>query len=398
MKYRFQAASNIQDYLPAIEGSEEFIIKRDEVNGYLVINYMFTCPTTFPDPMLLAGLPHRLAVLRRDCRGIKFDISTGDVVAKPYAKFFNVNQLPETQMGIIDWSMPHRVLEKRDGSMITAFKRQGAWQWHTKMGATDVAKPISDAVGDAYAPFCEAMREEGLTAIFEWTSRKQRIVLDYPEDELTLTGIRHNVSGQYHLYPAMVEIAARFHIPVVRAMDGSAEDIQRFLTETSLLEDAEGYVVRFDSGHMVKAKALLYCRIHGTKDTLNLEKNVWALVLHETVDDVKQFMDDKDKRAIDDFSNEFERRIRIKAAMLTVFVARAKECGDKKRFAVEVVLSLPKFERGMAFKIWDGQDPVTVIRQCLANNIATQTRIDHVRDFVGGLFWNDYYYGTPSDD
>jgi RNA ligase len=399
MKYRFQSASNIQDYLEAIAGSDEFIIKRNEAEGIIVINYVFTTSTTFPDPMLLTGEAQRLAVLRRDCRGIKFDLETGDVVTKPYHKFFNVNQLPETQSHVIDWSHPHVILEKLDGSMVTSFKRpQEAWQWHTKMGATEVAKPISKAVGETYSQFCEAMREEGLTAIFEWLSRQQRIVIDYPTDQLILTAIRHNVSGEYVLFTKMRDMAAAFGVPVVRAVPGSAENIQRFLDETAGIEDAEGFVIRFDDGHMCKVKGLWYCHIHNTKDTLRFEKNVWSLLLNDMMDDARSFMDDKDRRMVEDFSGEFDQRLRAKALSLCAIVQQAKPGHDKKSFAIAVAPTLPKEDRSMAFRIWDGHDPLSVVRQYLSGHVGTQTQVDSIRYILDDLNWKDYYYGTPDED
>jgi T4 RnlA family RNA ligase len=398
MRYQFQPASNIQDYLEAIKGSDEFIVKRDEVNGILIINYMFACHTTFPDPMLYSGSKHRLMVLRRDCRGIKFDIDTGDVVAKPYHKFFGVNQLPETQSSVIDWSQPHLILDKLDGSLITSFKHpQNGWQWHTKMGATDVAKPVHDAVGEAYRPFCEAMREAGLTNIFEWCSRKQRIVIDYPVDQLILTGIRHNVSGQYVSYPDMVELGERFGIPVVRALEGTAENIQQFLDETADIEDAEGFVIRFETGHAVKVKGLWYSRLHNTKDILSLEKNVWSLLLHDMMDDAKAFMDDKDRANVDDFSFEFLRRLQKTALTLQTLVNPHKTL-DRKTFAVSIVPTLPPYAKSMAFRLWDGHDPILVLKEFLLGHIGTQNRINEIRFLLDDLNWRDFYYAIPETD
>jgi len=90
MRYPFPHASNISDYLPAIAGRDEFIIKRDEKSGIAIINYVFATDTSFPDPMSFDDpAERRLAALRRDCRGIKFDLETGAIVSRPYNKFFN---------------------------------------------------------------------------------------------------------------------------------------------------------------------------------------------------------------------------------------------------------------------------------------------------------------------
>src|SRR4051812_43495898 len=120
MRYAFPIASHIDAYLAAIAGRDEFIVKRDPEHGLLTINYLYTQTDTFPDPLCCADpQAARIAALLRDCRGIEFDIDSGDVVTKKYNKFFNVNQTAESQMHAIGWSEPHRILVKLDGSMMT---------------------------------------------------------------------------------------------------------------------------------------------------------------------------------------------------------------------------------------------------------------------------------------
>jgi len=48
-----------------------------------------------------------------------------------------------------------------------------------------------------YIDFARDCIGEGYTPIFEWCSNKNRIVLDYPEDQLILTSVRHMITGEY---------------------------------------------------------------------------------------------------------------------------------------------------------------------------------------------------------
>ena len=52
--------------------------------------------------------------------------------------------------------------------------------------------------------------------------------------------------------------------------------------------------------------------------------------------------------------------------------------------------SVPVQERGLLFKIWDGADPVNVVREYLTAHIGTQTRVNEVRPLVGGIHWHDF--------
>ena len=194
MNYQFPVINNISQVLPLIAERKEFIVAVKD--GYTVINYVVQMADTFPTVTDEAG-----AILR-ELRGLIFDNETGEVIARRYHKFFNVNEKEETQVGLIDFDQSHVILEKLDGSMITPIPVNGEIRWGTKMGCTDVAKPVEEFVSarQEYVSLAQFCIEKGLTPIFEWTSRQQTIVIDYPEDNLVLTAVRNNVTGEYLPY------------------------------------------------------------------------------------------------------------------------------------------------------------------------------------------------------
>jgi RNA ligase len=202
MKYQFEPASHISDYLAAIKDRSEFVVVEKD-GGYTVINYLVQMADTFPDPETASSPEERRNfILRRECRGIIFSTATGHVIAKRLHKFFNVNEREETQVGKVDFSEPHVILEKLDGSMITPVWTTLGLRWGTKMGVTMVALPVEEFVAEhpEYVDLAELCRDNRLTPIFEWTSRKQTIVIDYPTDNLVLIAIRNNVTGEYLPY------------------------------------------------------------------------------------------------------------------------------------------------------------------------------------------------------
>jgi RNA ligase len=56
--------------------------------------------------------------IRRECRGLVFD-KNGWILARRFHKFFNLNEREETLARNVDFSKPHSVLAKIDGSMIS---------------------------------------------------------------------------------------------------------------------------------------------------------------------------------------------------------------------------------------------------------------------------------------
>ncbi len=100
MNYEFPYISTISDVLLAIEGRDEFVVAEKE--GYTVINYNVMMADTFPDVIddQASGMFEQYdyyAALRRECRGIIFDTATGEILRRPFHKFFNVNEREETQ-------------------------------------------------------------------------------------------------------------------------------------------------------------------------------------------------------------------------------------------------------------------------------------------------------------
>jgi RNA ligase len=201
MNYQFPIIETIDDILPAIKGRDEFIIAdRDD---HLIANYLVNFADTFPNPAEVNDpVVARNYAIRRECRGITFDKKSGKIIRRVYHKFFNLNERPETSQNNVDFSQDHVVMTKLDGSMIAPFYSEGQLRFGTKMGITEVAGPAEKFAYASrnYIDFSRNLIADGYTPIFEWTSRKQKIVIDYPEDNLVLTAVRHMITGEYVPY------------------------------------------------------------------------------------------------------------------------------------------------------------------------------------------------------
>ena len=207
MQHKFPMITHINDVLPALEGRDEFVIAERKEDRYTVINYNVAFQDTF-DIDVSEGYKTQhgeyvsKGVMRRECRGIIFD-NNGNLISRPYAKFFNVGEKIETDIKNIDISKPHIVLDKLDGSFIRPFRtNDGIFRVGTKMGETDIAemaRPFFDK--ENYRQFANWCLDRHLTPIFEFMSQKNRIVIDYGDvDSLILTTIRDNYSGNYIKY------------------------------------------------------------------------------------------------------------------------------------------------------------------------------------------------------
>jgi RNA ligase len=366
---------------------------------HVIFNYVVAFEGSFPQPTGEDPETDRHYAILRECRGLIMCKREGVPLARRFHKFFNVNEKAFTQAELVDWSQPHVILEKLDGSMITPFFSEGRMRWGTKMGATEVALPVESFVAayDAnithplrgYAAIAEVCRSSGTTPLFEWCSRRQKIVIDYEEEQLVLIGVRSNETGSYMPYDTMVSFAELHGVPVVKALPGSVENIKSFMAEARDLEGVEGYIIRFANGHMLKVKGEWYCAIHRTKDMLQFEKDVWQLILDERMDDAMAFMDVDDRDRVSRFMDEFSRRVSevAKRLVATVEASRILTEGDKKMFATKVVTEQTVMERPLLYAIWDGKDPEEVVRDHLKRHATTNTKLAQVRPLLGGLTW-----------
>lgn len=369
MKYEFPIIRDLDDVLFAIKDSPEFIVV--EKDDYIVINYVVMNEETFPivDDQETDVSKRLAAMIRRECRGLIFD-KNGSLINRRFHKFFNVNEREETRLEAIDWSKPHMILEKLDGSMVSPCLIDGHIRWMTKMGITDTSMEaeVFVAKNPKYTDFAKIIMGQGCTPIFEWCSNKNRIVLDYPEDCLVLTAIRHNETGKY--VPHSINAHNGWGIPVVKAW--SNEQIEKMGTLINIIrqqEDAEGVVVRFEDGHMVKIKTDWYVRIHKVKSALENEREVVHMILNNQLDDLLPVLPKEDIDKIKRFENELKISLAIAAFGIRDYVAEYRTKMDRKTFALQYAPAISPMWRGIIFQFWDKEVNTSLTYQAIVDII-----------------------------
>lgn len=382
MRYEFPAITHIDEVLEVIRGRKEFIVA--ERDDYTVVNYVVAMEDTFP-----VVESEREAILR-ECRGIVFD-KTGRVVARRFHKFFNVNEREETQLHKIDISQPHVILEKLDGSMITPIPIGDHFRLGTKMGITEVAMSAEEFLVEhrSYTHFINQILDQGATPIFEYCSRKHRIVVDYPEDRLVLLAIRDNESGAYWSYDTIYQVSQQFYgIEVVGQYPGTVENMQHLVESIRGEDEGEGWILRFADGHMVKMKNETYLRLHKTKDRIRYERNIVDLILNSELDDLKSFMLEDDLARVREYEAAFWHDI-------VVFVdyidgLRTQYAGmDRKNFAINVAPTLIAPVRSLLFALWEGGDTQQRVLEWIGNNVGNNTRFANVKFVFETAQWNE---------
>jgi RNA ligase len=360
MHYQFPEIRTINDVLPAIAGRDEFVVAEREFGT--VINYLVAMPDTFK----MEGPDDVMGAIRRECRGLIFD-TEGNIMSRPFHKFFNINEKEETQSHRLDLTRAHIVMDKLDGSMIRPVRMHGMVRLATKMGVTDIAMEAEKLLDPGQYDWLDDMMVDGFTPIFEYVAPTNKIVVEYAEAKLILTAVRETVSGEYR---SLRQWDAPFEI--VSGAD-SIYDLDAYLSVARGETSREGDIIRFADGHMVKVKNDWYVQIHKTKDIVAVDRNIVELFLNETIDDTRAMLDPSDLARVDAVEAAFWQAFHNALGRLEglEMLARTIYGADKKRIALEMVPNLiNKADGGFIFRLIDG----CVLRDLL---------LDHCKKNIG---------------
>lgn len=361
--------NHIDDVLPHIYGRSDFIVARKD--GYTVIDYVYVTPDTFDHPA------------RVECRGLKFGVD-GRILARPLHKFFNIGERPEATAENLDFSQPHIVMEKMDGSMIHPAIVNDAVVFMTRMGRTDVALKAERHLTQHLSDACGSLLDSGVTPIFEFTAPDNRIVIQYKESGLTLLAMRHTISGQYIDHGTVGRTAERMGVAAV-PVHTAPRSGREFLAHARAVTGMEGFVVRFGNALMVKAKGEDYVLKHRAKESVLQEKNVLALVVRGELDDVLPLLDAADRANVERYRDD------VLAGMAEAedIISRIVECGagvDQKTFATVLLADVIPQVRSIAFQARAGTNTRDAIVASIVKGCGSASGVDHVRTLFNATF------------
>lgn len=308
----------IDDVLPALEGREEFVVA--ERAGFTVIDYRYVTPDSFDNEY------------RAECRGLKF-APDGRLLARPLHKFFNFGEKSQTSFSEVDFSIPHHVFEKMDGSMIHPAIVDGRVRLMTRMGLSDVALEaerlflggdLEWALGDCLAG--------GVTPIFEYIAPENRIVVEYDEPELVFLTARETYSGVYKNPDFLPWLASFFGVRL-------APSYPQFSGHGDVLAihgraEGEGVVLQFADGLWLKVKTDEYRRLHRIRDDVSREHDLVRLILDGSIDDAYPLFDEATRAKVQTFAAEVMSGIKFSGVLVDNLVVTGAAM-DQKTFAVD---------------------------------------------------------------
>ena len=284
------------------------------------------------------------------CRGLIFNAATDEIVARPWAKFFNYGEHPDS---VLDLGAPAEVTDKMDGSLGILYRRPD----NTKLsiatrGAFDsgqarrATRQLEQHLGN-WSPL------PGYTYLFEVVFPENRIVLDYGDrDGLVLLGGVETETGRAH--------GPQFD----PRWPGERTTIfpSRTLAEALAMpprSNAEGLVVRCADGKMVKLKQEDYLRLHKLISGLS-NKAVWEYLsthdgtFHELLEDVPDEFHSWVRETAEGLLTEFRAFEATAMAAFDEVIQSLPTGASRKEFALKAV-EQTKVHPGLLFARVEGR-------------------------------------------
>lgn len=199
----------------------------------------------------------------RQARGLIVRESTGEVVARPMPKFFNLGEVSETELHALPWDEEHEVSEKLDGSLGILYFDRGRWDVATR-GAFDSPQAVRVRETMIETGRLDGLRDvpKGLTLLVEIIYPENRVVVDYGQrDELVLIAGINTITGNGLRRRELSAIAdtVGMSVPVWHLSSVFNGRHGKFWHD----ENTEGYVVHWPrTGLRVKIKAPDYVEVH----------------------------------------------------------------------------------------------------------------------------------------
>lgn len=201
-----------------------------------------------------------------NARGIVYDINTGDVVARPFRKFFNHNELfadgKETSLNRNISSVPtfkpdlsghFRAMDKIDGSLIIVFYDNETKQWEFKTAGWFDTPYAIWAKNWANEHIDFSYMDIGVTYCFEVVAKEFLHPISYDTEELFLLGAVDLVTGVERPIEYLQKIAPMMHVRIPDIIYFNTLD-DAIAYAKALPETKEGIVVTYDNGTKLKVK------------------------------------------------------------------------------------------------------------------------------------------------
>lgn len=296
------------------------------------------------------------------CRGLIWNEKTGEILARPFPKFFNLGE----KLAREDYEAEVEVTDKMDGSLGIGYVWEGKCYIATK-GSFDSEQAVeANRILHTYYP--DWLPPEGVTPLWEIIYPENRIVLDYGDARYLalIEGIDIETGKTYN--PDGTKDAG-----IWSSWNGAAVSLAWYNSLGQAMsalprENAEGFVVRYlDTDERVKIKQKDYIEKHKLVFHLS-EKSVWESLKDGNFRDYKAGMPDEFHEWMDSAASPFLAKFRsylsiVEDCWFSPETQRLYKIGTRearKEFA-EQISDVAPWLQACLWAEWDGRDYTATI-------------------------------------
>ena len=261
--------------------------------------------------------------LAKQCRGKVIDLESREIVVYPFDKFFNLNEVEETNLerieDLLNKANKVYVTDKKDGSAIIVTKYKGDLIINTNGEFENIQIELAKKLFEQKYLYFYQNVPEGFTFVFELIHPENRIVLDYgSEKKLYLLAIRDLTTLKLKSYEELEDFSNEYKLDITESF--SFETLSYFMNKAQLetKDIKEGWVFRIITDNediMFKLKYTEYFNLARLKNIPSLKK-VYTLLVSGTLDDALSVVDSdikdsvmKDISVIYDYIEKFKELI-----------------------------------------------------------------------------------------
>ena len=357
-----------EDCLLICKYNKNFYENKHTVQGYNIstFNYRIADYKDFINP-----IPGKPEINAKEMRGICFIFNEDGSIYRSYLhlqKFWNINQVEETQYDILKDYKIKSVANKLDGSLITFVELPNGnviskTQNSFDNEQTDITNKIFNE-NESIKNFINWCDKKNYVALFEYVSFMNKVVLNYDEPQLILLRVRNNSTGEYIDFSNLKDMGK-----IKVAESENFDSLDDIIELSKNIEDKEGWVIILEDDEgkyvMVKQKTDWYFIKHRLVDSLERENDIISLVLNNTIDDVlSQLVPSKDSNKIE-FINNITKIVSdwVNDRVLGVEDLCSKYDGDLREFAIKYKKD-KNFHMSMLV-IRNGEDVFDVVKEFL---------------------------------
>lgn len=279
-------------------------------------------------------------------RGLIINKVTGEVVARPFDKFFNYGENNRFSSGQIV-----SATEKMDGSLGILYRENGSYRIATR-GSFD-SEQAEWATVYLNHKFKMPDLPNELTLLFEIIYPENRVVIDYGHrKDLVLLAARNRFTGEYLKFANVVYLASAFGF--VTPQEYSFSAAEEIITRCAELDaNHEGFVVTFSDGQRFKMKGRKYLDLHRLISSISF-RNTLAAMSGGTLQNYLASLPDEFLGDVRQWAAEIEAEvIRIRSVSNRTFDAAPKT--TRKEFALWVQVNVKKDDWAYMFAMLDSK-------------------------------------------